>query len=36
MGLAICKGLVEAHGGRVWAESEVGRGTRMRVEIPVG
>ena len=34
LGLAIAKALVEAHGGRIWAESEVGRGTRMRVEVP--
>lgn len=34
LGLAIAKALVEAHGGRLWAESEAGRGTRMRVELP--
>ncbi|HEX7018686.1 MAG TPA: PAS domain S-box protein, partial [Gemmatimonadaceae bacterium] len=27
LGLTIVKGLVEAHGGRVWAESDVGRGS---------
>ena len=36
LGLAICRGLVEAHGGRIRAESDgVGRGTRFTFTVPV-
>lgn len=34
LGLAIAKGLVEAHGGRIWAESEPGRGTKISFALP--
>jgi signal transduction histidine kinase len=35
LGLAIARHLVEAHGGRIHAESQPGQGTTMRVELPV-
>jgi signal transduction histidine kinase len=37
IGLSICQGIVEAHGGRVWASSEgLGKGTTMTITLPFG
>jgi len=34
LGLAIARGIVEAHGGRIWAESELGRGSVFSFSLP--
>ena len=36
LGLAVCKGLVEAHGGRIWAEPREGGGVVFSVSLPLG
>jgi len=35
LGLPIAKGLVQAHGGRVWAQSAVGKGSTFFLSIPI-
>ena len=36
LGLAIVNGTVQAHGGRVWVDSQVGSGTTFFFSLPVG
>ena len=35
LGLAICKRIVELHGGMIWAESEIGIGSTFHVWLPM-
>jgi len=35
LGLAVCKGLVEAHGGHIWAENREGGGAIFRFTLPI-
>ena len=34
LGLYLCKQIIEAHGGKIWAKSELGKGTQITFEIP--
>ncbi len=34
LGLSIAKGMIEAHGGRLWVESELGKGSTFRFTLP--
>ena len=36
LGLALVKRLVELHDGRVWVESEIGKGSRFILRLPIG
>jgi signal transduction histidine kinase len=36
LGLSICHGIITEHGGKIYAESEVGKGTTFMIELPIG
>jgi K+-sensing histidine kinase KdpD len=35
LGLAICRGIVEAHGGKIWVASSQGKGAKLSFSLPV-
>lgn len=34
IGLALCRQLIEAHGGKIWVESEIGKGSSFKFSLP--
>jgi len=36
LGLAICRGIAEAHGGSIWAENAATGGVTFHVSVPIG
>ena len=36
LGLSIARGIVEAHGGRIWVEAEEGKGSTFSFTLPLG
>jgi two-component system sensor histidine kinase KdpD len=35
LGLTICRGIVTAHGGRIWAENRAGGGAIFKIALPI-
>lgn len=35
LGLAICKGIVDAHNGKIWVESKIGNGATFHIKLPI-
>lgn len=35
LGLAICRGIIEAHGGKIWVESEENKGAKFSFSLPI-
>ncbi len=35
LGLSICHGIITEHGGRIYAESELGKGATFVMELPI-
>ncbi len=36
LGLAVCKGIIDLHGGKIWAESQLNEGSSFTFSIPAG